>query len=208
MYRKNLARIVALLTLCCLGSIAQAQTGPNDYDWNTTSGTWSTSAANGLQSDAGPNVVWPGSNTSNAFFESGSGTVTVSGLQNVNNIQFDVAGYTINGGTINLPSSGNAFIYANANATIGSVVSGGAALINQGNATLFLTNSANNFTGGVFVNGGALNFANGALGNNTITFNGGILQWATGNSQDISSTNVINDPSSANINLDTYGNNV
>ena len=59
MYRQRFVRFVgiaALLTLCCLGSFAQAQTGPNDYDWNTTSGTWSTSAANWLLSDAGPNV--------------------------------------------------------------------------------------------------------------------------------------------------------
>ena len=48
-----------------------------------------------------------------------------------------------------------------------------------------LTNSSNAYTGGTNINAGTLDFANGALPGN-ITFGGGTLQWAAGNTQDVS----------------------
>jgi autotransporter-associated beta strand protein len=74
----------------------------------------------------------------------------------------------------------------------------------SGLLTVSLTNS---FTGGVNVNGGVLNFSTLAnLGNSPIIFGGGTLQWASGNTADISSRGVTFGPGSGTI--DTGGNNV
>ena len=56
---------------------------------------------------------------------------------------------------------------------------------------------------------GTLNFANNALGSNTVACNGGTLQWATGNTQDISAR-INGGIASAGqfAYLDTNGNNV
>jgi autotransporter-associated beta strand protein len=69
--------------------------------------------------------------------------------------------------------------------------SGGFGLNKTGTGTLVLTSTANNYTGGTLLTGGTLSFANNALptlSSTSITFNGGTLQWATGNSQDISAS--------------------
>jgi autotransporter-associated beta strand protein len=214
--------LAALLTICNLaGSSAQTVT----YYWDTIgqsgtitggSGTWSTAAASWSTTSSGDAGLsaWP-SNTSgySAEFTANSvssGAVNVSGNVNVDNITFDSGtGYTLSGGTITL-SSGNGNITANANATIGSVVAGGA-ITELGSATITITNSANTFSGGVFLNstnGGELGFASGALNGQTINFNGGALQWATGNTQDISSLINITSSSNMTANLDTNGNTV
>ena len=89
-----------------------------------------------------------------ADFYAGTGTVTVSGSQNVGNIIFDTgsSGYSLTGGTLNL-SGGS--ITTNQNATIGSIFGGSVALTKSGSATLTL--SGNNVqTGGLIVNGGLL----------------------------------------------------
>ncbi len=70
-----------------------------------------------------------------------------------------------------------------------------------------LTNASNNYAGGTILNAGVLNFASGALGTvGNITFGGGTLQWASGNTQDISSRMVLGAGASAT--LDTNSNNV
>ncbi len=81
-------------------------------------------------------------------------------------------------------------------------------LFKIGANTLTLTGS-NTFTGGVNLAAGTLNFSSNALNglNNAITFSGGTLQWAAGNTQDISSKiNISSNTQTAW--LDTNGNNV
>ena len=69
----------------------------------------------------------------------------------------------------------------------------------------------NTYTGGTFVNGGVLSFTPGALPLGALTksiiFQGGTLQWAAGNTQDVSA--AIAPPSAGNsVNIDTNGNSV
>ncbi len=91
---------------------------------------------------------------------------------------------------------------------------GNVTLVKNGLGTVFLENTGSNYSGGTVINSGTLNFANGTLGAGTITINGGAsgsttfgrLQWATGNTQDISSSlTMVN---GGNANLDTNGNNI
>ncbi|MGA2620279.1 MAG: autotransporter-associated beta strand repeat-containing protein, partial [Thermoguttaceae bacterium] len=105
-------------------------------------------------------------------------------------------GYTINGGTITSGNSGtNSTLYTwidSNTTTINSVIAdiGGGAitlLAKAGSGTLVL-GGANTYSGGTALDQGVLNFASGALphGASGINFYGGTLQWATGNTQDIS----------------------
>jgi outer membrane autotransporter protein len=68
----------------------------------------------------------------------------------------------------------------------GSFGGTGGSLVKVGTGTLTLT-GANTYTGGTTVTGGLINFAAASnFGSGMITLNGGGLQWATGNTIDIS----------------------
>jgi fibronectin-binding autotransporter adhesin len=90
--------------------------------------------------------------------------------------------------------------------TEGGVISGGFGLTKAGAGTLVVA-GANTFTGPVAVNAGILNFnALSALGAGTIlNFGGGTLQYATGNTADISTDTVT---FTGNATLDTNSNTV
>ena len=90
---------------------------------------------------------------------------------------------------------------------VASPIGGYAGLVKTGVGMLVLSNANNNYWGGTEIDAGTLNFVSGALGSGNITFGGGTLQWAGGNSQDVSSQlDLIDSADSAN--LDTNGNNV
>jgi autotransporter-associated beta strand protein len=88
-----------------------------------------------------------------------------------------------------------------------SNILGSTGITKSGAGTLTIQNT-NSFTGAVSVNGGVLNFAKpGNLGNGTaINFGGGTLQFASGNTTDISARTVTINAGGATI--DTAGNNV
>jgi autotransporter-associated beta strand protein len=85
-------------------------------------------------------------------------------------------------------------------------VIGGAINVSQvGTGTLALT-GANTFSGTARVAAGMLTFTNGALSTGPVRADGGTLQWATGNTQDISDRLVLSSGSTAT--FDTNGNNL
>ncbi len=103
-------------------------------------------------------------------------------------------GYTITGGTLTSGTAGTnseLLVWIDSNTTtINSVIAnigGGATtlLSKNGSGTLVL-GGANTYSYGTTINGGVLQFANGSLPISNIQFYGGTLQWATGNTQDVS----------------------
>ena len=71
--------------------------------------------------------------------------------------------------------------------TITNISGGTGWVIKNGGGAMVLGNSNNSYTGGTTLNAGLLNFVSSALGpSGAITLSGGTLQWAAGNTQDIS----------------------
>ena len=139
---------------------AQAAT----YTWTGGGGSWSTSST----SWNSPIVATPWDSTNGtasiADFINGGDAPVVSGGIYVNGIRFDNTA-NISGGTINLVSGilATPTITVNTSGgTIGSWLAGSAGLNVNGTGTLFLTNGSNNFTGGVNLNSGVLDFSNNA----------------------------------------------
>ena len=89
--------------------------------------------------------------------------------------------------------------------TVAANISGTGTLSKAGAGTLILA-GANSYSGGTTVTGGLINFLAGGLGTGTITVNGGGLQWAAGNTSDISAQLAA--IGSGGATFDTNGNNV
>ena len=189
--RANVARpnhvlaTVCTLALAVVASVAQAGTaylddasGPLTWD-DATTPDWSTT------SDGLYDLTWSGASGTDAHFEGTAGTVTVAyptGIPaNINSIAFDVAGYTLSGGVLGLPSAGGTITTAG-DATINSTLNGGN-LTKQGNAMLTLT-AGNGYTGTTAISAGTLrvqggvNRINGATATFTVA-NGATLDAAT-----------------------------
>ena len=111
------------------------------------------------------------------------------------------------GGTIALGPNTLTTNSAGNNTTLASTITGTGGLIKQGAGILALTGN-NTYSGGTFVTGGLINFASlGNFGTGTISLNGGGVQWAAGNTLDISSSRrLVLGPAGAT--FDTNGNNV
>ena len=84
--------------------------------------------------------------------------------------------------------------------------SGTLGLVKTGAGTQVLSGT-NTYSGGTQINAGTLNFTAGAVPLSNISFGGGTLQWATGNSQDVSA-GIAPIASGQNATLDTNGNSV
>ena len=71
-----------------------------------------------------------------------------------------------------------------------AAITGSGSLVQAGSGTLYLTSTNNAYMGGTVLSAGTLDFVADALptGSNAITFNGGALQWAPGNIQDVSAS--------------------
>jgi autotransporter-associated beta strand protein len=90
-------------------------------------------------------------------------------------------------GNIGINGGGSLTFNQSTAQTLGNTLTGNGSVIQNGLGTLTLT-GASTYTGGTTVTAGLINFAAGNnLGTGTITLNGGGLQWATGNTLDISS---------------------
>ena len=90
--------------------------------------------------------------------------------------------------------------------TLGANISGPGTLSKAGVGTLILTGN-NSYAGGTTITGGFINFNSAnSFGTGPITIDGGGLQWATGNSADISSQLAAFGAGGAT--FDTNGNNV
>jgi outer membrane autotransporter protein len=176
------------------------------------------------------------SNPGGSLVKQGSGTLTLTatntysggttinaGLINFNSLgNFGTGPITLNGGglqwaagsTLDISSSpqlvlgaaGATFDTNGNNITFASALGGAGGITKAG--TGILTLAANNtYAGGTTVTGGLINFTSaGNFGPGMITLNGGGLQWATGNTLDISSK--LAPLGAAGGILDTNGNNV
>ena len=149
------------------GQRVQFWDGSNQSADNTVSGgngTWNASNTNWTTVDGAINDQW---RSQVGYFGGAAGTVTVSGTQNVQGLQFATDGYTLTGGTINATGNpfGNAsasFINTNAatTTTIASTIAGNAGIDKLGSGTLILAGN-NTYTGTTTVSGGVLTIASG-----------------------------------------------
>ncbi len=147
-----------------------------------------------------------GTLTFSAIGNLGSGPITLSGgtLQFAPGNSSDISslGITIGPGGGTIDTNGNNITFAS---SIGNGGTGGLTKIGAGTLTL---SAANTFGGGTNINSGVLNFsslANFGSGAN-LNISGGTLQYATGNTVDISTLTVTLGASGGTI--DTNGNNV
>ncbi len=198
-------------------------------NWSNSSGNWTdTGGGNTPPHIAGDDAIFGNNNTTaavvtldvpetvgNITFNSpgATGSYTISGantltLANVTGISaniIDTAGTHIISTPVALNSNTNVSVANSGDSlTLSGQIGGTASLSMSGLGTLALS-SANTYSGGTSINGGTTNFVTGALGSGPVTFNGGILQWAVGNTSDISTATVT---FSGNGTLDTQSNNV
>ena len=139
-----------------------------------------------------------GTNTSTDFFAGDAvvfDTTAANQIVDISQANVTPATVSINGGNYLLKSTPGTF-----------GIAGSGSLDIEG-GSLRITN-VNTFTGGTTLSGGQISFVSGGLGTTgTIKFTGnGTLQWATGNTDDISSRLVIHDGAVAT--LDVQDNNV
>jgi fibronectin-binding autotransporter adhesin len=161
-------------------------TGSNSYTGGTTIGTGTIRVNNAASLGDASGVAKIGAGTLEA--QSTFATTRNFQLTDVaSTIQVDNgSSYTVNG-------------------TISDGVTAGT-LNKTGLGTLVLT-SSNNYSGGIAVNAGTVNFNSiNNFGTGAVSFNGGGLQWASGNTADISTRTVTINSNGAT--FDTNGNNV
>lgn len=180
--------------------------GGNSQVWNSSTANWS--AATG-----GPYTQTWAAGT--AVFEGTGANVNVSGtIANIAGIRFDVAGYTLAGGSLPFPTH-NSPIVVNADTTISATITGAGGIRKEGSGTLTLSGS-NTFTGVTFlgvvnsaVDAGVLSIADvAALGTGTgnagrVNFVGnGTLRYTGGGSQAITTKELWSDQTNSSMTID------
>ncbi|MGO4700633.1 autotransporter-associated beta strand repeat-containing protein [Dyella sp. 2RAB6] len=117
-------------------------------DWDTISQYWN-AASDGV---AGPFYTWNNAAIDNAIFAGTAGTVTLKTPITANTLTFSLAGYVLNGSTLNLAGTTPTIA---GSATINSVIAGTAGLTKSAAGILAL-GGANTFSGGINLTGGTL----------------------------------------------------
>jgi autotransporter-associated beta strand protein len=192
-------------------------------------GTGLTLQGNGFTQFTAANTYNGGTNVNGGTLQLASGTATLGAstgsltlasgaLLDINGVNTSVGGLNGNGtidnvyGTLGLSPTltvGNGNAGGTFSGTIQNTVNGGATMLAKvGNGAQFLSGT-NTYAGGTTITAGVLNFTSSALGSNKVIFNGGTLQWATGNTSDVStSPGIANIASGKSAKLDTNGNSV
>jgi len=219
----NGGTLQALGTLGLTGAIAlNAAGGTFDTNGNNVIVSSAISGTGGLTKNGAGELrleavnTYGGGTTINAgtlVLDSVGGSLPVGGALTVNGGLFDMSdiatGQTVGalagtGGQINLGAN-NLTTNSSASTTLATQIIGTGALIKQGAGTLTLTGN-NLYSGGTSIQGGLINFsALNNFGTGPITLNSGGLQWATGNTLDISSRLVLG---AGGATFDTNGNTV
>lgn len=129
------------------------------------SGTWDATTENWTSDGGTANEEW--TDDAKAVFGGTAGTVTVDGTQDVQNITFDVDGYTVTGGTLNytntdpdpvtdpITDTDRGIMVRTGTATIASDIVSTTGLTKAGSGTLVLSGS-NSISGTLRVQGGHL----------------------------------------------------
>ncbi|WP_348935427.1 autotransporter domain-containing protein [Aquabacter sp. CN5-332] len=190
-------------------------------------GTVSVDAASSIAIGSGGSLVIGGANgqsgTTTAGGLGGSGTLNLSGsLTFGSGASFVInAGSTLNiggatpgastagpiAGLTSLTNDGTInFNQSNGSYTFAANISG-TGHVNQAGTGVTILSGTNTYSSGTTVTGGLINFSDvNNFGSNNITLNGGGLQWATGNTTDIS--NKLNAIGAGGAVFDTNGNDV
>ena len=156
--------------------------GVNTYTGSTTLMAGATLTLSGNGSIAQSSVVNLAGAGATFDISGGNASQTIRDLAGV-------AGSTVAlGGTALTLGTANSTSFAGTIADGGLNGGSGASLVKVGTGTLTL-GGANTYTGGTTINAGLINFAAlNNFGTGTVTLNGGGLQWAAGNTIDISSS--------------------
>ncbi|WP_158621272.1 autotransporter outer membrane beta-barrel domain-containing protein [Dyella dinghuensis] len=195
------------------GLVANAVNALGTGSVSLTGSTLVNQVADGLDSISGVNVG------ANSFVEvnatwnnpaatlalnAASSKVTISGANTAMNIG-NLTGVT--GSSITGNASGESFsVNTTTDSLYAGTIAGSIAFTQSGPATLTLTGN-NTYTGGTTVTGGLINFSSlSNFGTGSITLNGGGLQWATGNTADVSAQ--LNPLGANGATFDTNGNDV
>jgi autotransporter-associated beta strand protein/T5SS/PEP-CTERM-associated repeat protein len=142
----------------------------------------------------------------------GSGTMiltganTYTGTTTIHEGTLRIAGATASLGTGNVLNNGTLSIQSDGTVAVPNAISGSGNLQKSGLGTLTLS-GVNTYAGGTSITGGYINFASlSNFGTGKITCDGGGLQWAAGNTVDISAK--LNAIGAGGASFNTNGNNV
>jgi len=138
------------------GSNTAAPSTPGGQGGN---GSWTTAGTNWTNGNGNVNSAW---SDLTAVFGGSAGTVTLGNDVNVSGLHFITNGYEIAGAghTISGTAPFNILVDAGLTATISATLAGTEAMTKVNDGTLILT-GANNFTGGITISGGTLQFGTG-----------------------------------------------
>ncbi len=151
------------------------------------------------------------STPNSVIFGSGSGAigdlqlnghnVVVSGLNTDGTVLAIVENANLTAGTLTVNNS----VAGTYSGVLQDGMGGGSLALTKAASGLLALTGVNTYSGGTYLNGGVLNFGPNALPVTNINFSGGTLQWAAGNTQDVSA-GIAPLATSQVANIDTNGN--